>query len=86
MVWGAISKKSKLLLLFIDIGVKKDNLLHRERLTTCKVKNFNVESLLPTVCSVVLTENLQRKSIKLDTKPIKMQIYLSFYWFCLWFY
>jgi hypothetical protein len=30
------------------------------------------------VCSAVLTENFQRKSIKSHTKPIKMQIFLSF--------
>jgi hypothetical protein len=37
---------------------------------------------LATVCSVVLAVN-SRKSIKSHTKPIKMQIVLSFYWFCL---
>jgi hypothetical protein len=72
----------------------KDNLLLytdvyfylSEFLLLYTVKFFYVKSLLSylaTVFSVVLTVNSQRK---LQTKPIKIQIFLLFYWFCLWFY
>jgi hypothetical protein len=43
------------------------------------VKKFHVKSLLSllaTVCSVVLTENSQKKSIKSHTEPIQIQIFL----------
>jgi hypothetical protein len=62
------------------------DLLHISKYT---VKNFHVKSLLSllaTVCSIVLTVNSQRKSIKSHTKQIKMQLFLTFYWFCWSFY
>jgi hypothetical protein len=52
------------------------DLLHISKYT---VKNFHVKSLL----SLLATVNSQRKSIKSHTKQIKMQLFLTFYWFCL---
>jgi hypothetical protein len=63
----------------VDVNVDVDGLLFD---LPYPVKNDHVISLLSqlvTVCSVVSTVNSQEKTIKSHTKPIKIQIFLSYY-------
>jgi hypothetical protein len=61
----------------IILRIFQEYLVHFKIRNTCTVKNFHVKSLA-TVCSVVLTVNSQRNSIKSQTKPINICIFIGF--------